>query len=121
VKRSGVVPLVLLLLTTLVFAGCFGSPRYVAKAAPFDAAARRIVDEFETAVNSRDAEAICGLYAYPSGRCRAVWRQRLAGIPTPINISHGTLREGCAGDTADAYSFDRAIGARCGQAHRRQR
>jgi len=92
------------LLASALLAGLLGACThsrnvYVPGTAETDPYVERLLVRFEQAVNEKDANGVCQLYAYPAQHCGAIWRERLRTVRAPIDITLMELTHGCAGDT----------------------
>lgn len=86
--------------STFSITGCLGrSDRpFVPQSVERNAGAEVTLSKLQKRINAKDPRGVCALYAYPSRRCVAIWRQRISVFPTPVRLTMRRLIFGCAGD-----------------------
>ncbi len=63
----------------------------------------RLLVRFERAINGKDPNAVCWLYADPHPLCDGIWRGRLRTWRVPVELSLHTITGGCAGDARVSF------------------
>jgi hypothetical protein len=88
----------------------YSRTEYTPETSSSDAWSERLLTDLARAINSKDAPAICALYAGPSPRCESVWERRLRVLPPPVTLTFRALTGGCAGDARVSYIEKTRVG-----------